>query len=332
MAEDGVIYDLPNQTEFLATGVLPTTATQNRPSRGEDCSICLEPLDTAPSNGVIKIVECDHFFHTTCLCDWFSRITDRYGTCPNCREPLFHAPGQLSDIMDAVRAFIADDLNQDPLIPLSDEDQEREQFNIDATRLLDESYELVPGLTHLLESRMMLGEHFHDLLLRRPEALALDSERTSFNEAVRNLREDRRQFQLNCIAFRNRLDALNDRLTPLRARRDRRLTEDTPQHFDDPPVPGYDTDLLPSWFPRRDFVMNRGVTSNEGRVSGYVIERIPSWVPRSDFIRWASDRNHDRTRSYVAMIEWFVEDTRRLFENEMPHVDLELPVPATPSV
>ncbi|KAF1962248.1 hypothetical protein CC80DRAFT_570013 [Byssothecium circinans] len=81
---------LPSQAEFLAAFVLPLTATSRRPSPGVQCSVCLEDLDTSPSPDIVTLTPCGHFFHTSCVCNWFTGGHPRSGSCPMCRLALFH--------------------------------------------------------------------------------------------------------------------------------------------------------------------------------------------------------------------------------------------------
>jgi hypothetical protein len=81
--------DLPTRTEFLMTGVVPLTAVTQRPEPETVCSVCLENIDPEPSTDVIRINQCGHYFHTTCVAPWFE---GQSGNCPNCRAQLFRTP------------------------------------------------------------------------------------------------------------------------------------------------------------------------------------------------------------------------------------------------
>jgi hypothetical protein len=93
-------HPLPSRVEFLMTGVALTSHT-SRPASDEKCSICLETFENTsePSKDVVRITQCGHFFHSTCLAPWFE---DWNGTCPNCRAQLFRTPAVRPDAINPI--------------------------------------------------------------------------------------------------------------------------------------------------------------------------------------------------------------------------------------
>jgi hypothetical protein len=51
---------------------------------GEDCSICLGPMQ---DNSALEVSHCKHMYHHMCLLTW----TEQSSTCPMCRQQMFVA-------------------------------------------------------------------------------------------------------------------------------------------------------------------------------------------------------------------------------------------------
>ncbi len=56
---------------------------------GNECSICLEPLDNTEDNTeqMIATLACTHSFHGVCIKQW-SYSYQEYARCPLCRGPM----------------------------------------------------------------------------------------------------------------------------------------------------------------------------------------------------------------------------------------------------
>jgi len=81
----------------------PLGATYNeevsKTTKGEECSICLDPLDETTS----CTLECTHTFHATCVAELRKFRVKQ--TCPLCRTPLPPGPEKLCD--DAFLRYVA---------------------------------------------------------------------------------------------------------------------------------------------------------------------------------------------------------------------------------
>ncbi|KAF2875381.1 hypothetical protein BDV95DRAFT_316399 [Massariosphaeria phaeospora] len=75
---------LPSKAEYLGTLI-----SAHPPADDPRCPICFDDWDHQ-RQFIVRIRECQHTFHYTCLLDWFnSSTTDQSNTCPNCRTKLF---------------------------------------------------------------------------------------------------------------------------------------------------------------------------------------------------------------------------------------------------
>ena len=78
------VYDLvvDDAGGYKTNIVNPCTTLQKQTLLEEQCSICMESIDT--NMGVRT--QCGHSFHIRCLHVW--NISLNHNTCPNCREPI----------------------------------------------------------------------------------------------------------------------------------------------------------------------------------------------------------------------------------------------------
>ncbi|HBF07497.1 MAG TPA: hypothetical protein DDW29_04535, partial [Gammaproteobacteria bacterium] len=81
------------------SNITPTTTRSNtnlelgRIGSLQDCSICIEPKDPQDTtNKLIKIENCGHDFHESCLANWHNSNNQNSSNCPECRQPIGFLP------------------------------------------------------------------------------------------------------------------------------------------------------------------------------------------------------------------------------------------------
>mmetsp|Transcript_94438 Transcript_94438/g.185206 ORF Transcript_94438/g.185206 Transcript_94438/m.185206 type:complete len:176 (-) Transcript_94438:68-595(-) len=60
--------------------MLPASTLIGRPSC---CAICLEPIDNCQP---VRVLQCDHTFHSLCITEWWTHEPRRCIQCPLCRR------------------------------------------------------------------------------------------------------------------------------------------------------------------------------------------------------------------------------------------------------